>query len=312
MIKNVGIILLFLLSQACSITKKIGKPNDGWICFENSKDIWVMRTDGGQLQNLTSTESIWESAPKLSRDGSKILYVDMDGNLYVINRNGTNRQVLMNDGSVREPSWSPDGNKIVYNKIEVNDDDAIVMSIHIFNVESNVESTIYEVESNVIVSPTMSPDGNTIVFTSSSGVYTIGVDGNNFLKILDQLPDLLISNFAWSGDGQKIAFHATNGVPYGAESWVEYIDIYTMNYDGTDLQNLTNNAPDPSKIFNSGKTILKMSSNPCWGNGEKIVFCFNENPGDYSCKPYIMNSDGSSLELLVDQVVADIDYQPDS
>lgn len=304
--------LCVLLSLACSGTGIIPPQkisHAGWICFESSQDLWVMRTDGSQLQNITGTESTRENGPVLSWDASRILYTDLDGNLYLINRNGTNREKILEDANAMYPSWSPDGKGIVYIQMEVQDGKG-VMSIHILDIDSKADTKIYENSPGAVLSPVMSPDGDKIAF-SSGGLYTIGVDGSNLKKILDDLPNQLISNISWSKDGQKIAFHTSYGVIAGAESWAEYADIYTLNVDGSGLANLTNSAPDPSIILSPGKNIFQMNYAPTWTYHDQIVFMSNQNSGSYTFKPYIMNSDGSSVELLVDQEVQGMDYQPD-
>ena len=313
--KNILIIsvLCALLSLACLgigiLPEEKEISHEGWICFGSSQDIWVMRTDGSQLQNITSTESIWEHSPMLSWDGSKIVYADINGSLYIVNRNGTGRQQILESNGASFPSWSPNGKEITYTLLKVQDGNG-VESIHILNIESKVDSTIYENSSGIAISPVISPDGNKIAF-SSDGIYTIGVDGSNMVKILDNLPDQLISDISWSKDGQKIAFHTSYGYTNGSESWAEHSDIYTMNIDGSGLTNLTNSTPDPSIILSPGRNVFQMDFSPKWTYYDQIVFLSNQKSGIDTFKPYIMNSDGSSVELLVDQEVQSMDYQPD-
>jgi hypothetical protein len=307
-------LVLVLLSLACSIggviPQVLGNSSNGWMCFESGNDIWVTRTDGSQLQNITNTDSMWETGCKLSWDANQILYTDLDDNLYLINRNGTGKRMLLENEGVKSPSWTPDGTKVIYVQMNVQDGNPI-MSVYILDIASNEKAKIRESSPGVILSPVISPDGTKIAY-SSGGVYTMDLDGSNVEQILQPLSDESAFFLSWSKDGKKIAFSTTNGVPYGADTWVEYGNIYVMNSDGSDLINITNSAPDPSVPLNPGKNIFKLGFLPCWTNGDQIVFLSNMDSHSYTEKPYIMNHDGTSTKLLIDQEMSGMDYQPDT
>lgn len=307
-------IVCILLSIACTmgglLPQALENSYDGWICFESGKDIWVTRTDGSQLQNITNTESVWETACKLSWDSRQIVYTSLDGNLYLINRNGTGNRVLLENERADHPTWSPDGRKIVYVQLDVQNG-APITSVHLLDIASNEDVMIYESSPAAVIDPVMSPDGRKIAF-SAGGIYTMDVDGSNVEQILPPLDNEIEFFLSWSKDGKKIAFSTTNGVPSGADTWVEYGNIYVVNSDGSDLTNLTNNAPDPSITLSPGKNIFQFSSIPSWTNGNQIVFLSNMDSHSYIEKPYVMNGDGTSVKLLIDQEMSGMDYQPDT
>jgi RHS repeat-associated protein len=122
-------------------------PNGTGIAFASDRDhagvdsVYVMNSNGSGQQRLTFSASTSEDTqPAWSRDGSRIAFVstrdsvvetwqetDDDGNvitkskldinkeIYVMNANGFGQTRLTNDlGNDDEPSWSPDGTKIVF------------------------------------------------------------------------------------------------------------------------------------------------------------------------------------------------------
>lgn len=69
-------------------------------------DIHVLNRDGSGLRRLTTSGG---EAPSWSPDGGRIAYSTSNGNVHVVNVDGTGHTVL---GSGVAPAWSPDGTKI--------------------------------------------------------------------------------------------------------------------------------------------------------------------------------------------------------
>ena len=109
-------------------------------------------------------------------------------------------------------------------------------------------------------------------------IYSISPDGENQRMV----SDLILWAFAApsvSPDGLKVAFRRTESV--GQESINEFGDIWVMNADGSDLQQLTNN-------------VLANNFNPVWSpDGSKIAFS-RTTPGANS-DIFVMNADGSDV-----------------
>lgn len=84
-------------------------------------DIWVMRSDGSNLRQVTDDELV-ERNLDWSPDGATLVFVsgDQDTQLSTIRRDGTERRVLEPAGMTEEyfreydPYWSPDGTEIVF------------------------------------------------------------------------------------------------------------------------------------------------------------------------------------------------------
>jgi len=287
-------------------TEEAVSLDDGWICFVDGSDIWVMRTDGSQLKNITNTEDIKEIDPRWSWDGTRIVYTDLQDRLYIINRNGTGRELILDNVAAKQPSWSPDGSDIVYAQWKMRDDKLFV-SLKILDLENGTDDRIFENGGYAVISPVMSPDGRFIAFFSN-GINVLSMDNMEESIILESDPDYMPGMLSWSNDGKKIAFSAMHGVEYGAEAWAEYADIYTIDADGGNLQNLTNNAPPSSEKLEPGQNVFGMAFNPSWTNSGRIVYYSNQADVGPIFRPHIMNGDGSTPQLLVDQEVEYMDY----
>ena len=102
----------------------------GWIVFsareaKNDWDLFVMRPDGSNRQNITQTPETHETGGRFSPDGQKLLYrripkntkVSHDqwgsqGQLVVANADGSNPIAIGSIGEFPWASWSPDAKQV--------------------------------------------------------------------------------------------------------------------------------------------------------------------------------------------------------
>ncbi|MBI2967552.1 MAG: PD40 domain-containing protein [Bacteroidetes bacterium] len=145
----------------------------------------------------------------------------------------------------------------------------------------------------------VSPKGDKIVFTSiRSGdleLWIMDIDGKNTRRLTHDLG--YDGGAMFSPDGEKIVFRACR--PETDEEINEYkenlakglvaptrLEIFTMNVDGTGLQQVTN--------------LGKANWSPCFHpSGKKIIFSSNHlSQKGYDFQLFMINTDGTGLEQI--------------
>ena len=221
------------------------------------KEIYVMSPDGGDLQQVTKTQTI-NVSPSWSPDSHLLLYTSYKrGNpdLYAIDL-VSGRDVLISSrpGLNLGGKFSPDGSKIALTIEDKGNAD-----IAIVDRSGNLMRRVTDSWA-IDVSPSWSPDGRRLAFTSNrSGgpqIYVVGVDGGEPRRVT--FTGTYNTSPAWSPKGDRIAYvsRADGG-----------FNLFTVKVDGSDTRQLTQaagNNEDPSWapdgryiVFSSSRTGRK-------------------------------------------------------
>ena len=158
-----------------------------------------------------------------------------DSQIFVMNSDGSGVvQLTVAPGRSFFPDWSPDGRKIAFTSTRDDPDPAGCSScndeIYTMDADGTNVTRLTTTPSAREVAPAWSPDGTKIAFDSrvtdstSWNIYSMNADGTGVTQLTSELG--VEADPAWSPDGSRIAFH--------------HQDIWSMDPDGTDLVNLTN------------------------------------------------------------------------
>ena len=252
---------------------------------DGNRQIYVMNADGSNVQRIIDTGGTAES-PSWSIN-NKIVFA-LDNQLYTMDTNGGNVAMVSADGGATaiaglQPSWSPDGSRIVF----VSEQDGN-REIYVVNADGSNLLRLTD-DANIDEDPEWSPNGAQIAFvTNRDGnreIYVMSADGSNPVRLTTNDTDDVYPS--WSSDSTRIAFAADRD---GNR------EIYIMNTDGSNAVRLTNNGV--------------VDEQPTWtSNNSQIVFVSEQ---DGNREIYIMNADGSNTTRLTDNGAVDIqpDYKP--
>ncbi|MFH1228296.1 MAG: hypothetical protein V1701_10405 [Planctomycetota bacterium] len=247
------------------------------IAFESAETInskiCVMAADGADLKKITKSDKALDRQPAWSPDGKKIAFVSgalSKGDIYVMGADGSNPQNLTkNKSDDYGPVWSPDGKKIAFvSQSPVALEDGSIdyydpAEIYVMNADGSGLKRLTERDAQDY-DPVWSPDSTKLLFTSKP------------LESKDRETNTSIKGNILGG----VRVEEKKGKPifkFGKP------DIFIINIDGSNLQNLTNN-PDKDEY-------------PDWSaDGSSIVFisCREGDPDAV----YIMAANGSNPKSL--------------
>ena len=172
--------------------------------FKN--EIWIMNADGSN-QHYIGVEGF---AAKWSHDGAKFIFTNTGdwndpglkgSDIMICDTNGTNiQQITHTSGDEWSPSWSPDGNKILFGYSS----DGNYASNEIFKMNSDTtEREQLTINNNWDGSPRWSPDGSRICYTSDISayqhweVYIMNNDGSNIKRVTNTSSDATAISPVW-------------------------------------------------------------------------------------------------------------------
>ncbi len=188
-------------------------PQDG------QSDVYVVKADGSGKRNLTDEDASHKDvSPELSRDGSSIVFVRHAAQggtrLMVVKANGSGLMDVTPTkteiGNIAEPSWSPDGNQIVFASNADGNYELFVLDLRTGST-ARLTQTLYPVQN---LDPAWSPTGTAIAFSRSGLSATSGAASLYQLRLGSTAPARLTKTTGidgdvdpvYSPDGRLIAF----------------------------------------------------------------------------------------------------------
>ncbi len=212
----------------------------------------------------------------------RVVYNTIQGDLWVMNADGSERRQLTRSGRGVDysPTWSPDGKRIAFRTTRGRSPVGVDPSnIFVINADGSGERQLTPLARDPRGSgglfPAWSPKGDVIAFSNGFGISLIRPDGTHMkrLGVTGECP-------TWSPDGAKIMFcsnSANRG--QGGDNW----DVWVMNADGSDVRSLTKR---PGQDYPGA-----------WSpDGKRIAFFSRRaSPGGDS---FVMNADGSGVRRI--------------
>ncbi|HCV43605.1 MAG TPA: biopolymer transporter Tol, partial [Bacteroidetes bacterium] len=196
--------------------------------------------------------------PRFSPDGKKLAFVSTgngdylsQSSLYVEDLE-THKAKPVQPGVGSHVCWSPDGKKLYYARSTRNNPHwSFQNDLYVFDADAEDETRL--TSGKRAMSPSVSPDGSTLVFVvgsdGTSNLATMKVDGADFKQITAYSQGEQVYDPEWSPDGGRIVFDY---------SIKDGRDIAWVRPDGADLQYLVTGSDDSrSAVFApDGKRII--------------------------------------------------------
>jgi Tol biopolymer transport system component len=276
-------------------------PYDDWIAFgygiDNSREIMIMHPLTGSQQQITNNGS-FEEAPSFSPDNWNLVYASYrtqgGWELYTYDlHRGTEQQITSFEGEAHFPVWSPvpGDTRIVF---EGRTSDPRATNVWMVDVASGELTQL--TYGGADTRPNWSPDGTRILFgrpaidTSGDGFVTVTDEADIYIfdiassveTQLTDTPEFGEFNFAWSPDGQEIAYTGTRRDVNGDGS---------INLNDSENLFLIAAAGGTERLLNlRGKTIFSPSWSPdgryilvlaVEGDGQNTIWRYDTQTEDF-------------------------------
>lgn len=270
----------------------------------------VLIEDDVQLTNTTNANH-----PSWSPDGKKIVYAANQA-IWIMNNDGSGQKKLY-DGMAweGEPVFNADGSKIFFAAESKKAFSARYISVHVMN--SNGSDGLKLTEDSDARSPSLSPDGSRLLFTSRvSGnydVWTMNPNGTDKVRLTDAEGDE--SSPSWNPEGDTIVYSSMG-------------DLFTIDVDALKPVRLTHDSndniepaysPDGKMIAyvsdvggnydlwlldSSGNSHVKITSDlsdekaPAWSpDGKKMAYVSNRD-GEYNIWVLTLKADQVKFDII--------------
>src|SRR5687767_14636793 len=180
---------------------------------EGAQKVWAKAPGGAERQ---ISNGAWrEREPAYSPDGLRIAYVshengafNTNGDIYVRNADGSGTPINLTDdntGDDLDPSWSPDGTKVVFSSTR-----SSVIDLYVMAADGTGTAQRLTTDAGAETDPAWSPDGATIVFETArdgnADLWAIDADGTDQRNLTNTPTGVTSIDPSWSPDGSEIVF----------------------------------------------------------------------------------------------------------
>lgn len=251
--------------------------SSGAIVFERAGDLFAVAVDSSRAVRLTKSR-IRELEPAVSPDGRFIAYAS-GGGLWTMSVDGE-RRTRLTRGNDTDPAWSPDGSTIFFSRWFPDRFGASCGSIFSIHTDRRDLRRLTRSRGHSHYYPAVSADGRRVAFTdadqceggtTSYAVHVVDISGrrtNDLARLPGNryYPTREYEDPAWSPDGRRIAFLATN------------LKLHVASRDGSGLRRVT-----PRRL---------VTLEPAWSrDGRWIAFVSHDDV-------YVIHLDGTGLRRL--------------
>lgn len=181
-----SIVLLRHPFKAIQETRLVYSLFDG-----TSFDLYTSKPDGSDPIQITNTPDIYESSPRLSPDGTKIVYIHGTHSIHIMDSNGQNDREITNGGNntLDNPQWSSDSEYLLYTLGDSRQSGNTLWSIHTYHITTGKDEIISgEPEAHANRYSTWLPNKD-IIFDTRSG------DRTRFSKVSLSSPNIFSKFF---------------------------------------------------------------------------------------------------------------------
>ena len=241
--------MLLLLAVSTGCLRQWDEPM--LIAYYYLQNIYVMDENGANKRQLTYSSDC-AGGPSFSPTGQQIVFCRLIISTYyicIINTDGTGGRLLCT--GYMNPTWSPDGKRIVYAT------NPPTYSINIINSDGSGMEEIGA--SNYTFPLSWSPDGSMIMATHAGSnnmqLFTIG---NTTPQIM---PQTGLGGISWSPDGTRVLYSSSY--------------LYTLNYSDLSTAQVSNIYGDSNGSWSSdGSKIV------CYNSDTATMILINLETGD--------------------------------